>query len=176
MPSSPTVSKAAPPLSFHNISLLFFILWQFYQLIYFYPFLCINYQLLHDKLSKLGENPSMAQPTGHVCPVGKKKPWASSPFFPPFNKQKIGHQPEPLTHGKPPYTLLNWTQSQEVSAMRKAACHFSPPASFKTACLNLQTQQASNTHHPQLSYPPLGTQFSTAPRQIEPHFQQNWKA
>jgi hypothetical protein len=92
----------------------------------------------------------VAQPLGCVCP-GKKAPLAAvSPFlffifF--FKKQKMEHQTElnPMT-----YWMLNpWKTyicparlaAVPVSAsMRKAIHQFSLLASFKAACINLQTQ------------------------------------
>jgi hypothetical protein len=82
--------------------------------------------------------------------------------FSSFNKQKIEHQPEsnsgkildPLTHGKPPSAPPRQTQAQEVSALRKTACHFFSQAGFKPTCINLKTQQVSNMHHTWLPYPP----------------------
>jgi hypothetical protein len=84
----------------------------------------------------------------------KKTPGRISIFFLSFNKQKIEHQPESSSG-------ISWTTNlwkgflnsvtlnpvQEESALRKATCHFSPLASFKTDRLNLQMQWVRNIHH-----------------------------
>jgi hypothetical protein len=71
------------------------------------------------------------------------------------------------------------TQSQEMFAIRKAACNFSPLASFKAICINLQIQQVSKTYCTGLPYSPPGEhkpaqplgKLNTSPNKTEKHKQ-----
>jgi hypothetical protein len=118
-----------------------------------------------------------------VSTLGKKAPWQFFlPFF-SFNKQKTEHQWESNTttswipnSWKASYALPCRTESQEVCALRKEAYHYTPPASFKAVCINLQTQQVSNTHHKWLPHPSPKNIIQCSPGWVEPLTQQNWKS
>jgi hypothetical protein len=83
--------------------------------------------------------------------LGGKKTLGISPFLFFFIYLCFSKAEDPGT-----YWIANLWKAYEhpaVSALRKAAHHFSPLAGFKAACINLQTQQVSNMHHMQPSYP-----------------------
>jgi hypothetical protein len=94
--------------------------------------------------------------TSKVClALGKKSPTAISTFF--FlsfffspNKQKTEHQSESNS-------VTSWTPSpQKVSpchATLKKEASFLPTCQSKAACMKLQNEQVSITHHMQHLYP-----------------------
>jgi hypothetical protein len=100
---------------------------------------------------------------------GKKAPWPFlffSILFFSLNKQKTEHQSE--SNSVTFWTSNLWKTSLYHVMLREAACHFSPPAGYKAACVNLQTEQLTvptvHTSSPLQSvtqHPPLQQQKYT---------------
>jgi hypothetical protein len=134
------------------------------------------------------ENPGLAQPAGCVCPGGGGQ---GNNIFSLFlflsistrcsiNQNQTLWHTGLLTHGKPSYTPQHWTQSQEVSILRKMA-HISPHGWFQS-CLCKPADPTGEQHTPHttpLPTPgehnpaqPLGRLNHPSPNKTEKHKQQ----